>query len=129
MNVSPEVRARYRSSAKGKETARAYAKKWRDEQRAEYLAWDREYRRKHRERIREASKRRYSEHGPYPWERNSRLRYMYGISVAEFDAMLKRQDGRCAMPDCRTKIPGGKGHFHVDHDHDSKRVRGLLCHK
>lgn len=40
--------------------------------------------------------------------------------------MLARQDGRCAI--CRTTFPGGRwGHFHVDHEHETGAVRGLLC--
>jgi hypothetical protein len=46
-----------------------------------------------------------------------------------YDAMLKRQRGRCANPSCRAKLPGGPGRrFCVDHDHRWGWVRGLLCH-
>lgn len=37
--------------------------------------------------------------------------------------MLATQGGRCAI--CR-ELPGRKA-LHVDHDHASGRVRGLLC--
>lgn len=55
-----------------------------------------------------------------------KLRLAYGITVADFDRMLAEQGGACAI--CRTTDPRGKGRFHVDHDHDTGRVRGLLCH-
>ena len=39
--------------------------------------------------------------------------------------MRDSQNGRCAI--CKTDSPGGKGNWHLDHCHDSKNVRGLLC--
>ena len=65
------------------------------------------------------------------YERNGRkhhLRRKYGITVAEYQQLLKQQDGQCAI--CKTDDPGkGKRHFHVDHCHDTGAVRGLLCVK
>lgn len=49
----------------------------------------------------------------------------YGITLAEYDAMLARQGGRCSI--CQTTNPGGRGRFHVDHSHCTNVVRGLLC--
>jgi hypothetical protein len=53
------------------------------------------------------------------------LRRYYGISLADYLKMLEAQNGRCKI--CGTDAPGGKGTFHVDHCHDSSKVRGLLC--
>lgn len=56
------------------------------------------------------------------------LRTKYGISLAEYEALLAVQDGRCAA--CRTTDPGGPSPdvaFHVDHSHADGRVRALLC--
>jgi hypothetical protein len=55
--------------------------------------------------------------------RARRLRHQYGLSVDEYDAMLARQGGVCAV------CGGGPGAraFCVDHDHDTGAVRGLLC--
>ncbi len=49
----------------------------------------------------------------------------HGITLKDYDKMLRRQGGGCQI--CRTKIPGGKGRFHVDHNHATGEIRGLLC--
>jgi hypothetical protein len=56
--------------------------------------------------------------------RNQTLR-KYGLTYAEFELLLAQQNFGCAM--CGTKIPGGRGTFHVDHNHKTGRIRGLLC--
>jgi hypothetical protein len=54
-----------------------------------------------------------------------RRRYMlkknYGITPEQFDTMLLQQGGACAI--CRETIAKP----HVDHDHKTGRVRGILC--
>lgn len=52
--------------------------------------------------------------------RNYHLRRRYGITGEHYDRMLAEQDGLCAI--CRERPAA-----HVDHDHASGRVRGLLC--
>lgn len=61
--------------------------------------------------------------------RNQRLR-KFGITEAQWDRMFTRQRGKC--PICAKPLyrPGnalGKRAAAVDHDHQTKRVRGLTC--
>lgn len=54
------------------------------------------------------------------------LTYRYGITLADYEALLATQGGRCAI--CGTDRPGGNlTKWSVDHCHDSTKVRGLLC--
>lgn len=83
------------------------------------------------ERIKAVRKRRYEERKalgvpPPPSQRVSRLS-RYGITPEQWDELFAAQEGRCAI--CRTDAPRGRGKsFHVDHDHATGKVRGLLCH-
>lgn len=65
--------------------------------------------------------------GRLKW-RNWRYRAGHGITVTEYEALLGAQDGRCAI--CQLE-PRGAGpanlHLHVDHDHRTGTIRGLLC--
>ena len=56
------------------------------------------------------------------------MRKSYGVTIADYDAMLELQNGGCAICGGGTS----KNHFAVDHDHSTGEVRGLLdaeCNK
>jgi hypothetical protein len=55
-------------------------------------------------------------------KRSFHLKYNYGMTVAEYDIMFLEQGGLCAI--CGK---ASKERLHVDHDHSSGKVRGLLC--
>ena len=50
---------------------------------------------------------------------------VYDLTIEEYNALLEKQDHKCAI--CRADKPGGKGRWHVDHNHKTRKVRGLLC--
>lgn len=52
--------------------------------------------------------------------RDYHLRRRYGLTSADVDALVVQQDGLCAI--CARRAPE-----HVDHDHVSGAVRGVLC--
>jgi len=53
------------------------------------------------------------------------LQRNYGITPAQYDAMFVAQKGLCAI--CESADRAGKRRLCVDHDHDTGKVRGLLC--
>jgi hypothetical protein len=82
-------------------------------------------------------RRVWNANNPEESRRVSRVRNLarYSLTPEEFDVMLARQGGKCAV--CLASEPGGQGQWHIDHDHaccpDRKKscgqcVRGLLCH-
>ncbi|GAA3568558.1 hypothetical protein GCM10022419_056680 [Nonomuraea rosea] len=52
---------------------------------------------------------------------------MYGLDRNEYDSMLERQANRCLT--CRQEFAhdGTRTTAHVDHDHQTGQVRGILC--
>ena len=82
---------------------------WRDENLDRYNAYQRE------RRQREDVKQR---------ERAGHLKRKFGLTLEEYDQMLEAQGGGCAI--CG-RPPNEKISLHVDHDHATGAVRGLLC--
>lgn len=83
---------------------------------------------KHRERSRIGMKARnhayYLRNKEEVWERQ--LIRLYGMNASQYYALLAKQNGRCAL--CGSITPRAKGNkFHVDHDHETGKIRGLLC--
>ena len=57
--------------------------------------------------------------------RKSRLRREYGVTPESVDEMYTVQGGKCAI--CSGALTWKVNGLHVDHDHRTKWVRGLLC--
>lgn len=58
--------------------------------------------------------------------RKAHLKYHYNITPEEFDSMLSAQNNSCGI--CYRQF-GGKVKLHVDHCHETNKVRALLCHR
>lgn len=56
--------------------------------------------------------------------RSSTLKSKYGIDADKYDVLFAVQEGRCATCGYR---PSTGEHLDVDHCHETKQVRGLLC--
>lgn len=60
--------------------------------------------------------------------KDSRLKRTFGITIDEYEKLLAAQAGLCAI--CRRpQQRHGHKNLHVDHDHNTGKVRGLLCWK
>ncbi len=70
----------------------------------------------------------------YERERDKQLQANYGVSLDEYNALSHAQDDVCAICKQPEKNRGGKKRtenvtpmLHVDHDHVTGKIRGLLC--
>jgi hypothetical protein len=94
------------------------------EQRAEY---NRVYRTLHKEKISISAKSYRLRHDPKEWSeknRASHIKVKYGLTIDDYNAILSAQGGVCAI--CKRADWNRKGP-QIDHDHQTKRVRGILC--
>lgn len=92
-------------------------------------------RRKQRERywssseVREAhklrAKRRY--HADPESAHLDHILRRYGLAPSDYYALLVKQNYLCAICGGKCSKTGRFKHFHVDHDHVTGKVRGLLC--
>jgi hypothetical protein len=57
-------------------------------------------------------------------DRRSHLKRKFGLTLEQYDAMLAGQGGGCGI--CG-KRPRPDISLHVDHDHSTGKIRGLLC--
>jgi hypothetical protein len=57
--------------------------------------------------------------------RRDLLKHRYGLDIATYDALAASQNNVCAI--CGQPPRGKMQRLSVDHDHDSGKVRGLLC--
>lgn len=58
-------------------------------------------------------------------DKERKLIRSFGITQTEFDQMVEDQNHTCAI--CSSPTPGGRGAWSVDHNHQTGKVRALLC--
>ena len=104
---------------------REYGKTYYERNRTEIRAKHRRYYLKHRAKCLEQSKKWYRDNKKYrqavrrQWE----LHTYYNLTPLEFTKMFVHQDYACGI--CKEEITENAAH--VDHNHKSGKVRGLLC--
>ncbi len=57
--------------------------------------------------------------------KNNHLKCTFGITLVEYNQMFEEQQGCCAI--CGKHQASEKRALAVDHDHETGRIRGLLC--
>jgi hypothetical protein len=86
------------------------------------IEYGQNYYKNNREEVLRRNRERYAANPDK--DREKHLKRKYGITLKEYNDILKSQNGQCKL--CLGP-PTGKGNLHVDHDHKTGRIRGLLC--
>lgn len=110
-----------------REEIKEYRKAYR--QRPEVKAREKEKRQRPEAKARMAAWSKLHNQDPKVKERTRKnmLIREYGLTMVEYQELLSRQNGQCAI--CRTSDWGGShGTSCIDHDHKTGVVRGILCH-
>ena len=123
-----------------RECAKLRAQQYRQAHLEELRAYGRTMRERNGERYRTNARQRYRQRGgrsdeqrayQREWSKAHRdrqaeynLRRVFGIGLSDYEQMLSGQGGGCAV--CGAKPDGRR--LHVDHDHATGKIRGLLCH-
>jgi hypothetical protein len=83
-------------------------------------------RRKHLEKHRTAHRRWLSANREKAkiLNKNTRLKRTYGITIENYNELLCKQDGQCAI--CGKKLLTSKETC-IDHNHKTGKIRGFLC--
>jgi DNA-directed RNA polymerase subunit RPC12/RpoP len=61
---------------------------------------------------------------------NARLQQRYALSISLRNTILEQQNYQCAI--CKKPFDlalGFERRVHIDHNHETKKVRGILCNK
>jgi hypothetical protein len=85
---------------------------------------NRRYRSNHPEKVKDTRDRRKEYHKAYA--REWHLQSKFGLTLEQYNAMYRKQKGRCAV--CNSEPTGRWKKLHVDHCHKTGKVRGLLCY-
>lgn len=104
--------------AANREKLREYNRNWRLAHRESELAKEKERRTVNRESRRVDNAAKLAANPDH-----NRARY-HGLTVEEVASMRERQGNLCGL--CFNPLPVGSN-THIDHDHVTGRIRGLLC--
>lgn len=118
--------------------AKEYSKKYRESHIEQCKERRKQYYQKNKEKYQQYQKNRYQENPEKIKEqrkqyyknnvqktKNSNLLLNYGITIEEYNSIFIKQKGKCAI--CGRQRSEFKKDFAVDHDHKTKKIRGLLC--
>jgi hypothetical protein len=116
-HADPVVRRAYLKAWREKNKARTrdYVRRWQTENREHRVAYQREY---YAARVQNDPEAVRAQHHR-EWLANR-----YRLTTAQFDALIEAQGNACAI--CGAHPPKGR-RLHIDHDHETGAVRGLLC--
>ena len=105
---------------KDPEQGRAYHRAYHEQNKARDNARNRAWYAKNREAVLARKAAWTKEHPGYFNKKSYHVKFRYGLSEQDRLELFESSDGLCAL--CY-EVPA----THIDHDHDTERVRGALC--
>lgn len=111
-----------------KKYMREYGIKWRKKNAEKSREYNLRYKQENKHEIKE-KRQNYAEKNAFKISqqvRERKFKSRYGITKAEYDLLCASQDFSCAICDDQILHPQ---RLHVDHDHTTGEIRGLLCGK
>jgi len=78
-------------------------------------------------RLRERNRYRADPAAHYARVRKAQLLRDYGLTIEEHERLVSEQENKCKLCGSGAEEQRYKK-LHIDHDHSTKKVRGLLCH-
>jgi hypothetical protein len=123
---SEREKERYASDHEYREKRKSNARRYAAANKDKVQTTQKEYRKKNQVHLAETHREWYRSNSE--WKLQYDLK-KYGLTVEEYNRILHDQDGKCAIRGCnRTGKDEARGsRLHVDHDHKTGAVRGLLC--
>ncbi len=118
------AKRRYNEAHRGEAAARTW--QWRRNNPKRERRNHRCYYREHKTQLKVYWQGYYQKHRAWCLRRDcdKRLQRRYGITLAQYNVMARRQKWRCWI--CRRRQTGGR-RLDVDHCHRTGRIRHLLC--
>lgn len=109
-----------------------YSREWREKNREKANEYSRAYRAKNPHKVKETNQKQRERRKTWTKEqrRDKQRKYAFGIPEGWFAEQLQKQGGVCAICGNPSEVADSmKRDLHVDHDHKTGQVRGLLCGK
>ena len=103
-----------------------YNAKYREKYKEKLIKYDREYKKNNKEEIKNNRKKYHVKNSLKISQqvRAVKLKRRYGITKEQYNLILAGQDFKCAI--CGKEYNWNKK-LDVDHDHNTGKIRGLLC--
>jgi hypothetical protein len=112
-----------------RQEARDRANKHYQNNKSEHGKYTHEYYEKHKERIKRYAREYYQRNRKR--QRHVKVAYKFGLSADQYEAMIEKQGNVCAICHEPEHRVDGKSkrlrELAVDHNHQTGKVRGLLC--
>jgi hypothetical protein len=117
---------RYRDSHK--EEHKKYEKEWRTKNKEKLKKSKKEYNDKHKEQRKNYLNKNKEKLKISQKKYSKNLKFKkYGIDEKQYIELYNKQEGKCAI--CGAHQNELKSALHIDHNHKTNKIRGLLCFK